>query len=387
MAVPAVNTRFSRTRARACSLAVGGLVAALLSLPAAPAGAADVSATPARTVGAKGKLVYDIVVLPSGRTILGGQFSAVGRLARTNLGAVLANGKADRKFAPRTNGPVHAIAASADGTRLFIGGQFTRVNGEPRQNLAAIDAKTGALVADWQADTTGAVPTVTALAVNGDELLVGGRFAGIDGSDKEKLAKLDATTGDLVTWNTWVNGAVLEFGVDPDGSTLWLGGEFTRIRGTDQPYFGAVDLATGQPTAYEPTGNRSRVISLAVSSDGEWVYTTNNDNKTMGFRPSSSPAPRWSRRADGNGQALAIWRNSLYIGGHFGKLTDTGTKRTFFAAVNRFTGSNKRWNPRARGANRGCWAMTVAGDRLHVGGGFTHFKKRAQRLYARFDAR
>lgn len=389
MAVVAVDSLSFRARVRSCALAAA-LLAALVSGtagPAAPAAAADVSPTPAATVGATGKAVYDIVVLPSGRTILGGDFTALGGFARANLGAVLASGAADRAFTPRTDGPVHAIAASADGSTLFIGGRFTEVNGEPRHNLAAVDAKTGALVTDWRADTTGGVPTVTALAVHGDDLLVGGRFSGIDGSSKEKLAKLDATTGDLVAWNTWVNGAVLDMKIDPDGTTLWVGGEFKRIRGVDRPYFGAMDIETGEPTGYAPNGNSSRVLALAVSADGRWVYTTNNGNRTRGYKPEVSPDARWVRRADGNTQALAIWRNSLYLGGHFSRLTDTRTSRPFFAAVNRFDGKNKRWNPKARGANRGCWALVVDGNRLHAGGGFTHFKKRSQRLYARFDAR
>lgn len=388
MAVLAVISLSFRSRVRSCALAATALVAVVVGAagPAAPAVAIDVLPAPAATVGATGKAVYAITVLPSGRTILGGDFTALGALARSNLGAVLANGTADPHFSPSTDGPVHAIAASADGSRLFIGGRFTEVDGVPRHNLAAIDAVTGAVVADWEADTTGGVPTVTALAVQGDELIVGGRFAGIDGANKEKLAKVDATTGNLIPWNTWINGAVLDIEIDPDGTTMWVGGEFKRIRGVSRPYFGAMDIGTGEPTAYAPAGSTSRVLALEVTADGSWVYAANNGNQAMAFKPAVSTTPRWTRRTDGNVQALAIWRNSLYLGGHFAKLTDTGTTREFFAAVNRFDGTNKRWNPKAKGANRGCWAMAVAGDRLHVGGGFTHFKNRPQRLYARFDS-
>lgn len=384
VAVMAIRNLRSRQRAGACALAAG-LLAASVSLPAAPAQAVDVSPTPAPTVSAKGKSVYDIAVLPTGRVILGGEFTALGSFARSNLGAVRANGRADPAFAPTTNGPVHAIAASADGTRVFIGGRFTEVNGVPRHNLAAIDAATGALISGWEADTAGAVPTVTALAVHGNDLVVGGRFDSIDGAEKEKLARVNATTGNLVTWNTWVNGGVLEIRVDPGGTEMWIGGEFTRIRGVSRPYFGGMDIATGLPTDYAPTGNTSRVMALVVSADGEWVYTTNNNNQTFGFQPALSPAPRWKRKTDGNVQAMAIWRSSLYLGGHFTKFRDTGQRRLFFASVGRFGGATKAWNPRARGTNRGCWAMAVAGSRLHAGGGFTHFRRAAHPLYARFD--
>ena len=124
------------------------------------------------------------------------------RSLRTDVGALLPTGKPDLGFEASTNGEVRAVAASEDGSRIFIGGTFTEVNGVPRQNLAAIDAVTGALIPDWQADTTGTVPMVKSLAVHDDRLYVGGKFTGIDGTAKQKLAALNVTTGNLVTWNT-----------------------------------------------------------------------------------------------------------------------------------------------------------------------------------------
>jgi len=371
----------ARLRATACAVAAGlALTAALV-----PAAHAEVSPAPTKTAGLGGEAVYDLAVLPSGRVILGGKLTSIGSFARSNLAATLASGKADPNFAPTVNGPVAAVAATPDGSRVFIGGTFTEVNGVPRQNLAALDAVTGALVEDWQADTTGTLPNVSTLTVSGTRLLVGGKFTGIDGTAKQKLAAIDVTTGNALTWNTWINGAVNEVRVAPDGTTVWIGGEFTKIRGIDRPYFGALDIVTGLPTDYNPTGNGSRLISLAISPDGQWIYTTNNANRTHGYQPAVSTTPRWTRITDGNVQAMAASDTTLYIGGHYASFSDDGTVRNFFASADRFTGVLTTWDPLATGSNKGCWALVIEGTHLHAGGGFTHFNGVQQRLYARFD--
>ncbi len=361
------------------------MTALALVVPAAPAAHADVSALPAHTAGLGGDVVYDLAVLPSGRVILGGQFSSVGSLPRRNVGALLANGNADPAFAATVNGTVRAVAASADGSRVFIGGTFTSVNGVARQNLAALNAFTGALIGSWRSDTTGAKPTVMSLAVHGNRLWVGGKFDGIDGTNKQRLAAVDVSSGNPIDLHTWVNGTVNEVRIAPDGRTAWIAGEFTKIHGTDRPYLGGIDINTGKPTGFAPTGNNSRLITLAISPDGQWVYAADNSNYVIGYQPAVANAPRWSRHSDGNTQALAASATTLYIGGHFNAFTDDGSQRRYFASVNRTSGATRPWNPEATGAFKGGWVLVVNGTHLHAGGGFTQLHGVTQRLYARFD--
>ena len=373
--MPTVRLR-TRLRALLCALVATATLAATVP----PSAYALPKSSPMATAGLSGDVVFDLAVLESGRVILGGRFTEVGLFPRSNLGAILANGDADPDFAPTTNGDVHAVAVSEDGTRVFIGGTFTEVNGEPRQNIAAIDAVTGALISTWEADTTGAKPMVSSLAVRGNRLYVGGRFSTIDGANKEKLAAVDVTTGNLIEWSTWVNGAVNEVRVAPDG-TVWVGGEFKKIRGIDRPYFGGIDPVTGQPTAFNALGNNSRLITLAISPDGQWVYTANNSNFVNAYQVSSA-TPRWSLHADGNTQALAATANKVYIGGHYTEFEDI--PQVFFAAVIRRTGAMTTWDPHATGSNKGVWSLTINQGRLYAGGGFTHFGGVKQRLFAKF---
>ena len=375
-------------RARMLMRASLSTAAAVLALGGAlsPAAYADVPPTPTATAGLGGEAVYDLAVLPSGRVVLGGNFTSAGAYPRTNLAAILANGDADPDFAPTIDGPVQAVVASQDGSVVFIGGTFTEVNGQPRQNLAALDAVTGALLEGWQADTTGALPAVQSLAVSGNTFFVGGRFDGIGGADKAKLAKVDATTGAVIKWNTWVNGAVNEVRVNPKGNTVWIGGEFTKIRGIARPYFGAIDPATGNVRKFNGLGNSSRIITLALSPNGKWVYTANNSNLISAYKTGESSSPRWSRHTDGNTQAIVGSGSTVYVGGHFTEFNDDGTAaQVFVGALDAYTGVLKDWNPVATGSNKGVWTLAIDATHLYAGGGFLRFDGVQQRLFARFD--
>ena len=372
---------YARTRLRTFLCAVAVLAAVPALLPAA----ADAIPTnsPVDTVSLSGEVAFDLVVLDSGRVIVGGRFSAVGAYPRSNLAAILPNGNADPNFAPTTNGEVHAVAASENGSRIFIGGTFTEVNGQPRHNLAAIDAVTGALVGGWRADTDGRNPSVRSLAVRGGRLYVGGKFNGIDGVAKQKLAAVDVAFGHVLHWSTWLNGGVNEVRVAPDG-TVWVGGEFTKIRGQSRPYVGGIDPDTGHPTGFVATGNDSRVITLGLSSDGGWVFTGNNSNWVNAYVPAQSGSPRWTRRPDGNTQGFAVSGTHVYLCGHMKGLPDDGSVRKYFAALNRSTGATVSWDPRATGYFKGCWSLAIDDGDLYAVGGFTKFDGESQRLFAKF---
>jgi hypothetical protein len=44
---------------------------------------------------------------------------------------------------PDADGTVHAVVVSADGTRLYVGGDFDHLGGKPAAKLARIDLSTG----------------------------------------------------------------------------------------------------------------------------------------------------------------------------------------------------------------------------------------------------
>ena len=70
---------------------------------------------------------------------------AAQEVVRTNLLAYDITTGALNSVAPTLNGEVKVIAASPDGSRIYIGGKFTNVNGVTRNRVAAFNTTTGAL--------------------------------------------------------------------------------------------------------------------------------------------------------------------------------------------------------------------------------------------------
>lgn len=139
-----------------------------------------------------------VAASPDGSTLyVGGDFTTVDGKSHHRLAAFnLATGGLKNGFKPRVNGPVRAIAATAG--KIYIGGDFTNVSGLARTRLAAVWATTGAPHA-WapKADLS-----VFALAMANTRVIVGGRFQKLNGKTKVGIGALNATSGALTTWTS-----------------------------------------------------------------------------------------------------------------------------------------------------------------------------------------
>ncbi len=369
---------------RSRTLLKGTVLAAALILLAPAAAQATVSTVPDGTAKVAGG-VYGMA-LANGKTYIGGQFTRVGGKVRANVAAVNnADGKVDPTFNPGTDGRVRAVAASEDGTIIFIGGTFTTAGGEPHANLAALDATTGVPIANWSADTTGTNPEVWSLAVEGDRLYVGGRFGGIDGSPRKRLALIDIPTGNVVnSFKPAPSAHVTEVVVSPDGGTVFASGYFTSLGGQGRLYAGGVDASTGIATQWNPTGSGGATITIALSPDGSRVFYGTSNNTVYAYDWAASNDPVWLKKMSGNTQAIVVTEDEMWIGGHFSQSTTDHQSRPFIASVNPTTGALNSWNPECAGGKMGVWALEHDGTHLHAGGMFSTWAGLAQRGYARF---
>jgi hypothetical protein len=368
-------------------------VAAAVTVAAPNVAVASVSVTPDSTAKVAGD-VHALAQSPAdGRVFLGGSFTKAGGKAHVNLAAVRPDGTVDAAFNAGTDGRVDALAVSQDGSTLFVGGTFSVVTDPEsgtvsRANLAALNAATGEVLANWQADTTGVTPDVSALRVSGDTLYVGGRFGGIDGSTtRNKLAAVVASTGDLITsFRPRPNGKINEIRVSPDGSAVYVGGGFTSLGGQPRVAAGSVQSSNGDATSFAPQVDGGNAVTIELSADGSDFYATTENNTVFDF-PTNSNAPRWSVKMSGNTQAMAWSASDLYLGGHFSQVITTKEKRPYFASINPETGAVNAWNPNASGGKMGVWALHFDAGRghVHAGGVFSAFAGIAQRGYARFS--
>src|ERR671930_1057366 len=140
-------------------------------------------------------LVATVVV--SGLLLAGGALSSPAGAVVTVSATPLASDGAD--------GRVSAFARAGD--RVFVGGAFGSVGGEPHANLAALDAATGQVVSIWRADTNGAVEAL-APSSDGTVLYVGGAFTSVGGVVRRHVAALSTATGAVAALNPNAIGGV-----------------------------------------------------------------------------------------------------------------------------------------------------------------------------------
>jgi hypothetical protein len=184
-----------------------------------------------------------------------------------------------------------------------------------------------------------------------------------------------------ISWQT--NNSVNALAIA--GNTVFAGGIFTRIRQPGKPsgqgeavrtYVAAFNRSTGAPTAFAPTLN-GPVYAIATSPDGKWVVIGGDFTVVNGVRRSKIAmfsvatgklVAAWDPVVTARVKALAIYGNSVFIGGAFGKID--GVVRNRLGAVRLIQGDLLPWNPNA---NNDVYAIDVSdnGTRVFVGGPFS----------------
>jgi PKD repeat protein len=169
-----------------------------------------------------------------------------------------------------------AIAATPDGSRVIVGGDFTTVDGVAHNHLAAFDTATGALVASFDASVNSQVSGVDA---TNDTVYAGGNFFSANGQTRTRLASFNLANGNTTSWApTADDRQVDDIVLTPDSTGLVAGGRFSTINGQPANGMGAVDATTGalRPwqinTTVRNAGDKSAIISL--DADDTHVYGT-----------------------------------------------------------------------------------------------------------------
>jgi len=120
--------------------------------------------------------------------------------------------------------------ASQNGV-VYLGGGFTTVGGVTRKSIAAVDTAKGALFNNFNANFNLQL-NVNAIQPIGSQIIIGGQFEQIDTLTREQLAYLDANTGAVSSWSSNINnnigsGTVYSLALAPH--TLLVGGEIISI--------------------------------------------------------------------------------------------------------------------------------------------------------------
>ncbi len=232
------------------------------------------------------------LAVSGGWVYLGGAFDTVtdagGDVAAPYLARVsVADGTVDRTWSTAApDAPVRSLLVDAAGTGIYVGGDFTAVDGQefasrltllstgatpdldpvfrsglnnedhraPVLDLAldgdallmgsggagggctVQDAATGAT--RWSHHATG---DVAAVAFLGPMAYCGGHFSGsasFDNLTRYKMAEMVTATGEITSTRARVNSALGVWALASSPTALFAGGDFTKVSGTLQPHFG-----------------------------------------------------------------------------------------------------------------------------------------------------
>jgi hypothetical protein len=265
--------------------------------------------------------VEDLAV-SGGRLFLAGSFTAVGGAPRTGLAAVdVTTGALDpgldlpftdprpgkNEAAPVTTASLKAIDVSPDGSRLVATGNFTRVAGQDRYQIAVVDVGTApARLADWHTDRYRAACSSTFptymrdvdVSEDGAYFVVVTTGARSAPTLCDTAARWELSPGGTPRQPTWVDHtggdtltavAVTDAAVYVGGHQRYMNNPFNHGTGLDaEPGPGAVarsgiaalDPANGLPLSWNPGRTRGvGVFALVPTPAGLWV---GSDTESIG---------------------------------------------------------------------------------------------------------
>jgi hypothetical protein len=240
-------------------------------------------------------------------------------------------------FAPHFDAPVWALAAAPDGSKLFVGGEFSAADGQPSTHgLAALDPATGAVAAGWTADASR--PTapydVRVLDVQGPWLYLGGNFTRLTGGvgtttlgpvGVGRLARVRLTDGRPdQTWLPTLDTAPWGMDASSRGDRVYVVGAFNTLRGValNPTHLAIVDTTTGAavpglapwhanvPTSSEPS-NAILEVGNKVYQGGSQHYLHQYDRTGYTFERSVL-----TKATGGDYQAIAVKDGIVYASCH-----------------------------------------------------------------------
>ena len=321
---------------------IGGGVLLLLALLAAPAASAPQSrpgavVLDARTGRVLARVPIDEAITSAvadgrGGWYVGGLFTRIDGQPRRALAHLLPSGAVDRGWrvsvASRRGNPVSVGALARVRSRLYVGGAFGLVRGLHRPGLAAVDLRTRTVVRSFEPGTW---IDVQRLAITRDRLLV----ARNSNYPVPGITALDLETG--VADRSWNAGFRLlgDAGgfnaLVVRGSRVYVAGAF-RVSGLPRNGLVALDARTGAP-------------------DPAWAP-----------RPTNCPVCRGFAALSG----LAVSGERVYVSGFFSRFD--GHSRNGVVALDPRTGAvDRSWRPARGGQVSQALSLALRGRRLYLG--------------------
>ncbi|MGI8604629.1 MAG: choice-of-anchor A family protein [Verrucomicrobiales bacterium] len=218
--------------------------------------------------------IYAILEQPDGKILIGGDFGQINGASSKNVARLNSNGSLDTTFNPGSgpNGPIYAMALRSDGS-LVVGGSFSTWNGQPSGNRLVLLSSVGARDTAFNAGiSNGPGDLVNWLDLESSgKIIVGGKFS----APRNGIARLNSngTNDTAFDPGSGVGTSAVNDGVLLPGGGLLLGGDFTTVNGTTRNRIAKLTAGGAVDTAWTPgTGFDNVVQSVALLSGSAFAH-------------------------------------------------------------------------------------------------------------------
>jgi hypothetical protein len=294
---------------------------------------------------------------------------------------------------------VFAIEASPSGDRLYVGGTFSTVSGSGVASLVALNPSTCALVPSSTFRRPNMSASVRSIAATSTNVYVGGEFSSVDSQPRTRFAGF-TSGGTLLLGSVTLDGNVRTVLAAPDYGKVMVGGEFNTVNGTTNKGLVAVDPATLEVVRWYPGLVPPNSVPKALARDDTSFYMGDEGNGYGQFdgRMALDLATgdlKWQDWCLGATQTLAVDNGVLYGGHHAHECQVTPGGWLEDGIRNHLTAQDVRdrtiiptffpdTDDGIGVAPLGPRAMVVAQDQLWVGGEFSEVNDASQRGLTRF---
>jgi hypothetical protein len=333
------------------------------------------------SISAMNSTIISSVADGAGGWYVGGNFTSIDGVPYGRIAHIASDGSVVSAFNPNViNGQVSALALSSDGSTLYAGGSFTTVNGggTTRNRLAAFSTTTG-IATSFDPNVSGTVRDIKLNSLD-DTLFVGGDFTTVNGATaRNRLASFSTATSTATSFNPNVSAGVYSLAYDEVSGMLYAGGNFTTVNGaTSRNRLASFNISTSTATGFNPNTNGIS-YSLALNSSGSTifaggVFTTVNGGtsrlRLAAFSTTTGTVTAFNPNVDNqvNSIAFSADGNSLVLGGSFTTVNGS-TARNRMAVVDVSTGLATSFNP-----NMSSTINTISidqnNDNIFAGGNF-----------------
>ncbi|MFF1635008.1 LamG-like jellyroll fold domain-containing protein [Leifsonia sp. NPDC058248] len=221
------------------------------------------------------------------------------------------------------NAQALTITASPDGSRVYVGGDFTTAGGGNYYRIVAISTATGQVVSSFRPIMES---QVRALAATNTAVYAGGTFSSVNGTATPYIAKINASDGSLNTaWHGSTDFVVDALAVAPDGTKVYAGGRFQHANGTDAyglaMYSGTDGSILPFPanSVVRDAGTQAGITALVATNDrvyGSGYIFGAGGNLEGSFSADPNGNLLWIEDCHGDTYSIYPLGDALYTAGH-----------------------------------------------------------------------